>query len=83
MPTASGQVLYEKKPLIQQLEKVAYVPQRSQVDWTYPATARDVVMMGRVKKTGWFRRFSAVSRRIAADALERVGMNAYSNRPIG
>ena len=35
---------------MQQLEKVAYVPQRSQIDWTYPATVWDVVMMGRVKK---------------------------------
>jgi len=40
-------------------------------------------MMGRVRKTGWFRRFSAASRRLAADALERVGMGAYRNRPIG
>ena len=44
---------------MQQLEKVAYVPQRSQIDWTYPATVWDVVMMGRVKKTGWLRSFSS------------------------
>ena len=39
--------------------------------------------MGRVRKTGWFRRFSTVSRRIAADAIEQVGMSDYRNRPIG
>ncbi|MEM6755074.1 MAG: ATP-binding cassette domain-containing protein, partial [Cyanobacteria bacterium P01_C01_bin.38] len=33
---SSGTVLYQGKPLTQQLEKVAYVPQRSQIDWTYP-----------------------------------------------
>jgi ABC-type Mn2+/Zn2+ transport system ATPase subunit len=33
--------------------------------------------MGRVRKTGWFRRFSTVSRRLAAEALERVGMSDY------
>jgi manganese/iron transport system ATP-binding protein len=43
----------------------------------------DVVMMGRVKKTGWFRRFSTVSRRKAAEALERVQMSGFVNRPIG
>jgi manganese/iron transport system ATP-binding protein len=59
------------------------VPQRSQIDWSYPATVWDVVMMGRVKKTGWFRRFSTVSHRTAATALERVGMQAYRDRPIG
>ncbi|MFQ4146335.1 metal ABC transporter ATP-binding protein [Chlorogloeopsis sp. ULAP02] len=78
-----GTVLYQGKPLMQQLEKVAYVPQRSQIDWTYPATVWDVVMMGRVKKTGWLRNFSAVSRQVAKAALERVGMSEYRNRPIG
>ncbi|MDJ0734213.1 MAG: metal ABC transporter ATP-binding protein [Nostocaceae cyanobacterium] len=80
---SSGRVLYQGKALTEQLEKIAYVPQRSQIDWTYPATVWDVVMMGRVKKTGWLRNFSGVSRRIAKAALERVGMNEYRNRPIG
>ncbi|MCU0516108.1 MAG: metal ABC transporter ATP-binding protein [Oscillatoria sp. Prado101] len=83
VPTTSGQVLCGGKPLSEQLERVAYVPQRSQIDWTYPATVWDVVMMGRVRKTGWFRRFSAVSRRTAAAALERVGMSDYRHRRIG
>jgi manganese/iron transport system ATP-binding protein len=78
-----GSVLYQDQPLTEQLEKIAYVPQRSQIDWTYPATVWDVVMMGRVQKTGWFRRFSTLSRRIALDALERVQMSAYRHRPIG
>lgn len=83
VPAMSGSVMYEGKPLSQQRQRVAYVPQRSQIDWTYPATVWDVVMMGRVRKTGWLRPFSAVSRRVAAEALERVGMSAYKNRPIG
>lgn len=83
VPKSSGNVLYENKPLKQQLEKVAYVPQRSQIDWNYPATVWDVVMMGRVKKTGWLRSLSAVSRQVAKAALERVGMKEYSDRPIG
>jgi manganese/iron transport system ATP-binding protein len=83
VPTMSGMAMYKGKPLMEQLEVVAYVPQRSQIDWTYPATVWDVVMMGRVRKTGWFRRFSTVSRRLAAEALERVGMSDYRDRPIG
>ncbi|BAY26677.1 ABC transporter ATP-binding protein [Calothrix sp. NIES-2100] len=83
VPKSSGNALYQGKPLMQQLEKVAYVPQRSQIDWTYPATVWDVVMMGRVKKTGWLRSFSAVSRQVANNALERVGMKDYCDRPIG
>ena len=83
IPISGGSAIYEDRPLHDRLEMVAYVPQRSQIDWTYPATVWDVVMMGRVKKTGWFRRFSSVSRRVAIDALERVGMMDYRDRPIG
>jgi manganese/iron transport system ATP-binding protein len=83
VPVSNGTVLYQGKPLMQQLEKVAYVPQRSQIDWTYPATVWDVVMMGRVKKTGWLRNFSAVSRQVVKNALLRVGMIEYCDRPIG
>ena len=83
VPRNSGEVLYKNQPLIQQLEKVAYIPQRSQIDWNYPATLWDVVMMGRVKKTGWLRSFSVVSRQIAKKALARVGIEELKNRPIG
>lgn len=83
VPTTSGAAMYQGQPLMEQLEKVAYVPQRSQIDWSYPATVWDVVMMGRVRKTGWFRRFSTVSRRLAVEALERVGMSDFRDRPIG
>ena len=83
VPAKSGAIVYEGRSLMDQREQVAYVPQRSQIDWTFPATVWDVVMMGRVQKTGWFRRFSATSRRLAADALERVGMSDYRDRKIG
>lgn len=83
VPMTSGTAIYKGKPLMEQLEAVAYVPQRSQIDWTYPATVWDVVLMGRVRKTGWFRRFSTVSRRLATEALERVGMSEHRDRPIG
>lgn len=82
-PVTSGIVLYKGKPLMNQLDQVAYVPQRSQIDWSYPATVWDVVLMGRVRKAGWFRRFSTVSRQIAAAALERVGMSVTRDRSIG
>jgi manganese/iron transport system ATP-binding protein len=80
---ASGSITYQGQPLTAQLERVAYVPQRSQIDWTYPATVWDVILMGRIRKTGWFRRYSLVSRRAAAAALERVEMAEYRDRPIG
>lgn len=83
IPSVAGSVLYEGRPLMQQLDRTAYVPQRSQIDWSFPATVWDVVLMGRVRKAGYFHRFSATSRRVAAAALERVGMAEYRERPIG
>lgn len=83
LPVTTGRVLYGDRPLVDQLARVAYVPQRSQIDWMFPANVWDVVMMGRVKRSGLFRRFSTVSRHIAAEALERVGMSAYRHRRIG
>ncbi len=83
IPTASGQVTASSRALTDQREKITYVPQRSQIDWRYPATVWDVVLMGRIKQTGWFRRFSANSRHVAAAALDRVGMSDFKNRPIG
>ena len=78
-----GTISYQGRSLGEQLEQVAYVPQRSQIDWTYPATVWDVVMMGRVRKTGWLKRFSANSRQKADQSLARVGMEAFKDRPIG
>jgi manganese/iron transport system ATP-binding protein len=83
MPVVTGLVTYGDDYLANQRERVAYVPQRSQIDWTFPATVWDVVMMGRVKKTGWFNRFSTVSRQLAQASLERVGMLEFKDRPIG
>jgi manganese/iron transport system ATP-binding protein len=80
---SNGDVLYKNKSLIYQRKIVAYVPQRNQIDWTYPATVWDVVMMGRISKTGWFRGFSNVSKQKALQALEKVEMTAFVNRPIG
>jgi len=83
LPNAVGSICYGDRPLQQQLERVAYVPQRSQVDFDYPATVWDVVLMGRTRKTGWFRSFSAVSHRRVQSALERVGLWDLRDRPIG
>lgn len=83
IPSSTGVITFDGQPLTAQLDRVAYVPQRSQIDWTYPATVWDVIMMGRIRKTGWFRRYSTVSRRAAAAALERVDMAKYRDRPIG
>jgi manganese/iron transport system ATP-binding protein len=83
IPHASGSVKYCTCPLCQHLEKVAYIPQRSQIDWDYPITVWNVVMMARTRKLGWFRRPAASTNAIVSAALERVGMLEFKHRRIG
>jgi manganese/iron transport system ATP-binding protein len=78
-----GQILFQGRSLRQQRHQVAYVPQRSQIDWDYPITAWDVVMMARTTRMGWFRGPSARSRHLVEQALDQVGMLHLKHRQIG
>ncbi|GAB4526905.1 MAG: metal ABC transporter ATP-binding protein [Pleurocapsa sp.] len=82
IPTARGVVKLGSQPLKKQLNKVAYVPQRTQIDWDYPITVEKVAMMGRIPATGWFKKPSRQSKLIVRQALERVGMWQYRQRQI-
>ncbi len=62
---------------------VAYVPQSEEVDWNFPVSVEDVVMMGRYGYMGFLRRPSRRDHEKVAEALERVGMAAYRDRQIG
>ncbi|MCC0175737.1 metal ABC transporter ATP-binding protein [Waterburya agarophytonicola K14] len=77
IPCASGAIYWKNKPVTKQLNKVAYVSQRSQIDWDYPVTVEKVAMMGRISSTGWFRSHSKHSHLLVRQALERVGMWQY------
>ena len=83
VPTASGQVSYCTCPLCHQLERVAYVPQRSQIDWDYPITVWNVVMMARTRKLGWFRNPGRATQEIINTALDQVDMLDLRHRKIG
>ena len=80
--TASGKVLIHDKPYEVQRKIVGYVPQRGTVDWDFPTNVLDVVMMGRYGALGWIRRPGKTDRELAMNALEKVGMEKYSNRQI-
>lgn len=61
---------------------IAYVPQRSQVDWGFPVNVADVVMMGRIGRLGLLRWPGRRDWRAVEEALEMVGMADYSRRQI-
>ncbi len=62
--------------------EVGYVTQRSVVDWGFPVTVHDVVMMGRVGKIGWLRWQRASDREIVQRCLDQVGMGPFAKRQI-
>ena len=62
---------------------IAYVSQRSQVDWQFPANVADVVMMGRIGRMGLFRWPKRADWQVVEEALELVGMSHLSKRQIG
>jgi manganese/zinc/iron transport system ATP- binding protein len=82
-PFATGSVSLAGRPVSDQRRRVAYVPQRESVDWSFPITAAEVVMMGRYPALGWIRRPDANARASVRDALERVGMEEQASRQIG
>ena len=73
-PVTSGRVLIHGKTMQESRGVVAYVPQFERVNSRIPASAWDVVMQGRVRHAGWFRRPGRADRAAAEEALNRVGM---------
>jgi len=61
---------------------VAYVPQKGTVDWDFPTTALDVVLMGTYGKLGWLKRPGVKERKAALEALEKVAILELRNRQI-
>src|SRR5215216_1808743 len=79
---AAGQVLVYGKSYREQRHLVGYVPQRGSVDWDFPTSVLDVVMMGRYGALGWIKRPGKAERAAALEALAEVGMDQFAHRQI-
>jgi manganese/zinc/iron transport system ATP- binding protein len=79
---AAGRAVVFGKPYEEQRRLVGYVPQRGSVDWDFPTSVLDVVLMGRYGRLGWIRRPGAADKAAAREALEHVGMAALEGRQI-
>ena len=83
VPLAGGTVRFFGRPLAAVRRRVGYVPQRETVDWDFPVSVMDVVLMGTYPRLGWFRRPGAEDRRVARESLDRVGLADVADRQIG
>jgi manganese/zinc/iron transport system ATP- binding protein len=82
VPLASGKVEIYGEPYAKQRHLVGYVPQRESVDWDFPVTVFDVVLMGTYGRLGWIRRPGPRERRQAHECLAQVAMEPLARRQI-
>lgn len=82
VPVVRGTITIHGKPAAKQRDEVAYVPQREEVNWEFPVSVADVVLMGRYGRIGWFRRAGADDRRRVDEALEMVDLSDIRDRHI-
>ena len=79
---AAGRVLIYGQPYTDQRRLVGYVPQRGSVDWDFPTSVLDVVMMGCYGTLGWGRRPGRRERARGLESLDNVGMLDFADRQI-
>lgn len=83
VPLAGGQIkMFGSSPQSQR-RRIGYVPQRESVDWDFPVSVLDVVLMGTYGKLGWFRRPKAADVGWARQCLAEVGLADFADRQIG
>lgn len=83
IPLSAGKIIIHGQPLNTHQDCVAYVPQREEVDWRFPVTVFDVVMMGRYGRQGWFGRPKASDKDLVMRCLKQMGLSQMAGKPIG
>jgi len=82
LPLRGGQITIHGLPLGGHQDCVAYIPQREEVDWRFPVTVSDVVLMGRFGHIGWLGRPTRQDRQAAQRSMEQMGVAALAGRAI-
>jgi len=83
LPLRGGQILVHGLPLGHHKDCVAYVPQREEVEWRFPVTVGDVVMMGRFDHQGWIGWASSEDRQVVRQSLVQMGIEDLASYAIG
>lgn len=83
VPSDCGRVEIFGRTLQQAHRNVAYVPQRSEIDWQFPISVLDTVVLGTYPNLGWFNKPGRYERLAALECLRRVGLRDFALRQIG
>lgn len=83
IPKDKGEVSFQGQTIKDVRKKIAYVPQRNNIDWDFPIIVRDTVLLGTYPGLKVFRRPGKLEKKLAFDCLKQVGMEEFSNRQIG
>jgi ABC-type Mn2+/Zn2+ transport system ATPase subunit len=83
LPVASGDVRVYGNPVGACHHRVAYLPQRGDIDWSFPIPVSQFVLTGRYVHLGWFRRPGKRDREIAVAVTARLGLGPLADRQIG
>jgi manganese/iron transport system ATP-binding protein len=82
LPFQSGKILIHGLPLGDHLDCLAYVPQREEIDWKFPVTVKDVVLMGRFGKGSWLRILGKKDHDVATRSMDAMGITGLENKSI-
>jgi ABC-type Mn2+/Zn2+ transport system ATPase subunit len=82
VPRESGRILWRGTAVKKWSREFAYLPQREEVDWSFPITVRGLVEMGRYPQTGWWRKFSPEDTAAVDHALESLALTNLQHRQI-
>lgn len=82
VPRTSGQILWRGSSVKKWSREFAYLPQREEVDWSFPITVRGMVEMGRYPQTGWWRRYRTEDAEAVDRALEELDLTNLQHRQI-
>lgn len=79
----TGEVRIHGRPVEEQRKEMVYLPQKSDIDWSFPATVYDVALMGRYPHKRVFERLTADDHAKAMAALQELGIESLRDRQIG
>ncbi len=82
VPRDGGSISWRGTAVKKWSREFAYLPQREEVDWSFPITVRGLVEMGRYPQTGWWRKFSAADSAAVDGALESLALLDLQHRQI-